>query len=177
MQEEIQYWREAVEITKKSPFDSAKALSNLEEKKAQIEEFKKSYSNTSMQKEPSAELINVSNVPKQGEMLEYSTIKSRLNKEADELKNQIRNVSTGNMNDLNAEKDILMEKLRNSIKEIDLLKDEIENMQVYIKKLTDELKILRKNNSNDGIMSKIEAIKSENEKMIEDMKKQGKISA
>lgn len=50
-------------------------------------------------------------------------------------------------------------------------------MHVYIKKLTDELKILRKNNSSDGIMAKIEAIRNENEKMIEDLKKQGKISA
>lgn len=58
-------------------------------------------------------------------MQEYSSIKSRLNKEAEELKNQIRNVSSGNMNELNMEKDLLMEKLRNSIKEIDLLKDEI----------------------------------------------------
>ena len=50
-------------------------------------------------------------------------------------------------------------------------------MHVYIKKLTDELKILRKNNSSDGIMAKIEAIRSENEKMIDELKKQGNISA
>lgn len=35
-------------------------------------------------------------------------------------------------------------------------------MHVVIKKLGDELKILRKNNSSEGIMAKIEVIKSEN---------------
>jgi hypothetical protein len=48
-----------------------------------------------------------------------------------------------------------------------LLQKEVEELRVYIKKLTDELKILRKNNTKEGIMAKIEAIRSENEKVIE----------
>lgn len=45
-----------------------------------------------------------------------------------------------------------------------------------IRKLADELKILRKNNSSEGIMAKIEAIRYENDKVIEDLKKEGRVT-